>query len=598
MTPARDLDARYRMRIEAGEASVGTTTRERADVTVAASDVLSRLPWALKSFPKDEDGETKEDAPRKADFFLPEPYTYEIRWRAVPPPGFTPLPLPEAPAIDLGPAARLTRTLAVAEGGTLTATFRFEALRRRISPADYAALRRGLRAFLEESRLVLSFEHAGRAHLAAGRVKEALREMRRLAALHPTEALHRIDVADALLAAGLGEAAREEARRATELEPRSAAAFRKLAWTLQHDLIGRRFKPGWDRAGAIAAYRKMKELDPKSYGRFDLAILLEHDGRGRRYAPGADLVEAAQELKATRGELKDKRMGDDVALDLLFARRFQEAHAFAKDLPQSRTRDLVEVIATAATAGTRAALAELRKLMPDPAARRDGLTGAARDLISLRMYPEAATLVAEAARGAPNAAQLEAWLAQIRRVRRFEELDLPEDDPTSVVKRFLLAIMTFEGDDPRELAGYFSEASRPEIVTEEGARDFARGVRAAQAPAAAQGMPLRVMAEAGLGGLTFTSEGEPAMGFRVRMRGSSATGTVQETYFVVREDGAFRIVTSLRTPGGLGVEALRRAGAGDLAGARRWLDWAREAVPALGADEPLLGSPFPAFWRE
>ena len=118
-------------------------------------------------------------------------------------------------------------------------------------------------------------------------MREALAEFQRLAALAPKAALPRTRIARALLAGGMGEAAREEARRATELEPKLAPAWRHLGWVLQHDEIGRRFGAGFDRAGAIAAYRKARSSIPRIRScRTDLAILLEHDAAGVRYRPG------------------------------------------------------------------------------------------------------------------------------------------------------------------------------------------------------------------------------------------------------------------------------------------------------------------------
>jgi tetratricopeptide (TPR) repeat protein len=48
----------------------------------------------------------------------------------------------------------------------------------------------------------------------------------------------------------------------------------------------------------------------------------------------------------------------------------------------------------------------------------------------------------------------------------------------------------------------------------------------------------------------------------------------------------------------LGKEALRRAGNGELAGARRLLDWARDETPMPGGDDPLAGAVFPHFWTK
>ena len=87
---------------------------------------------------------------------------------------------------------------------------------------------------------------------------------RQLAALYPKEALHKVQLAQALLAAGLGEQdSRSAAREATTLEPGSSLAFSTLGLVLKCDLIGRQFKKGMDFYGAVAAYRKAIALDPK-----------------------------------------------------------------------------------------------------------------------------------------------------------------------------------------------------------------------------------------------------------------------------------------------------------------------------------------------
>src|SRR5947209_447248 len=105
-------------------------------------------------------------------------------------------------------------------------------------------------------------------------------------------------LADALLSAGLGEKARVVAREATVLDSKMAQAFNTLGWVLQHDLIGRLRHKGMDYEGALAAYRKGRQLDPKDKPIIaDYAILLEHDATGTRYASGAHLTEAVAQFK-------------------------------------------------------------------------------------------------------------------------------------------------------------------------------------------------------------------------------------------------------------------------------------------------------------
>src|SRR5699024_7069942 len=114
-----------------------------------------------------------------------------------------------------------------------------------------------------EKGFLLYFDQVGRKYLDAGEIGKAVAEFRRLALLHPNEALHHDDIARALLAGGMGSTARREAKRAVEVEPKSAKAHQQLGLVLANDLIGREFGAGCDIKGSIAEYRKARELDPK-----------------------------------------------------------------------------------------------------------------------------------------------------------------------------------------------------------------------------------------------------------------------------------------------------------------------------------------------
>src|SRR4029079_17967359 len=99
-----------------------------------------------------------------------------------------------------------------------------------------------------------------------GKPREALAECRRLIADHPREAAHHSQLAIALLAAGAGEAARRAARGGVALAAAQGDPYSVLGWTLMHDTLGRANIYDWDRAGAIAAYRKALELLPTHQG--------------------------------------------------------------------------------------------------------------------------------------------------------------------------------------------------------------------------------------------------------------------------------------------------------------------------------------------
>ncbi|MES1240792.1 MAG: DUF3857 domain-containing protein [Acidobacteriota bacterium] len=262
-----DLSQPFRLRLEAEESQRGVTDIQAASVAVFPGAALGRLPQELRTEPDDK-------KPRKFDYVVTRPFSAEVRYRVVPPIGFQPQPLPQGRIRQVGPAT-LSEAYAVADDGAVTATMSFTLDKRRLSAAELEALRKSASAMWSEDGVILRFSHVGEAHLAAGRVREALVELERLAAITPDKALPHLRVARALLAGGMGELARDEAQRAVELEPGSAPAWRDLGWTLVHDPVGRLFGEGFDRAGALAAYRKAKELEPDDIDtRRNIAVLL------------------------------------------------------------------------------------------------------------------------------------------------------------------------------------------------------------------------------------------------------------------------------------------------------------------------------------
>src|SRR5207249_996604 len=117
--------------------------------------------------------------------------------------------------------------------------------------------------------------------------------------------------------AGFGQAAREHASQAAQMEAASAYALQTLGLVLTHDLLGRKFHKGFDYDGAQAAYRRAAELDPANpSARLDLAILLEHDPDGNRYSRKAQLEEAIAQYRKVREQFGSSEQLDN---NLLFA---------------------------------------------------------------------------------------------------------------------------------------------------------------------------------------------------------------------------------------------------------------------------------------
>ncbi|MFP5284318.1 MAG: hypothetical protein ACLGI9_01120, partial [Thermoanaerobaculia bacterium] len=378
-----DLSGPFRLRLEAEETQRGFTDMESASVAIFPGSALGRLPDELRTEPD-------EKKPCKSAYDLTRPFTAEVRYRIVPPAGFLPQPLPPGRVRQLGPGT-LSEDYAAAEDGTVTATMRFTIDKRRLSAGELEALRKSASEAWNEDGVILYFQHAGGAHLAAGRVREALDELGRLAARSPKKALPRLRVARALLAGGMGEAAREEAKRAVELEPSFAPAWRDLGWVLVHDPVGRLFGEGFDHAGALAAYRRAKELDPKdSDARRNIAILQEYDPRGKRYSKDADLAAAIDEYRALRADLDEDAMDDNLAIALLRSGRFQELKDLLAELETTDSRSTLRLVALAAIDGAEAAAREAERSFSNGEQRRKALEEAAGSLAQARRYPEAA----------------------------------------------------------------------------------------------------------------------------------------------------------------------------------------------------------------
>ncbi len=587
----RDFSRPFWLKLEAAQASRGFSGSSDAAVAIPLGAIAGRLSTVADSLEPDEDSDGTDEE-RKTDAILPESFVNEWRYRIVPAPGFTPRPLPEGGTETLG-AATLVKEFSAAPDGVVSARLRFEIAKTRLTPAEVRELRSALDELRKREPFLITFDQAGEVDLAAGRIREAIGQFQKLAALHPAEALHRSQISRALLAGGMGEAARSEARRAVELEPDNARAHTNLGFVLDHDLVGRQDHRGFDYAGAEAAYRRAKELDPKyAANRADLAILLEHDAEGRRYSAKARLSEAVREYQELRRDLDEKSMDQNLLIAMGWDREFAELEKFARTLPRSTVRDAWLLIAVAAQRGSADAVAEAARLGPDSSTRRLALAAAGPLLIQLRFYPEAVAVLTEAARGASDGAALLSQADMARRMRRHEDVTLPENEPQTVVKKLLLLIFSnaWESDDAlRALISTESAGRPPNAKDLEGYRDLRRTIGGSTfklfvSPDTFMDIALAIF--------EMRSDGDDATGYRIRMTAPSVSGSKAESAFVVLEKGAYRLVPGPGPLDSAGLEAFRRVRAGDFDGARRWLDWASEEVPAASKSDVLSEHPF------
>lgn len=585
------LEKPFRVELEVEEASRGYTDDKEAAVGLGGAYLMGRLPDYLLEEGSDE----RPRARRQGELVLLEPFVAELRYKVASPPGYTPKPLPKGSTRRMGPATYSSEyTL---KGREVNVTFRFDTGKRRWSAAEVEAFRTAFDALSQEEEPLLGFEHEGASLLAEGRVPEALEVYRRMVELHPKEALHRGQLALALLEAGAGEEARTEARRGTEVEPSSALGWRTLGWVLQHDTLGRRFKPGFDHAGAVAAYRKARTLDPTDFEtRGDLGILLEYGPKGERYGEDSRLEDAVAEYRGLREDLNRKDMDDHLLLDLFLLEEYAELLKQAQGMEASPLRNSVRLSASALVDGPAVAVKNAAKWVPAMEARREALEDAANRLLHLRRYPEAQALLAEAAKGAADVVEKQRRLMPLAKTVRFEPKSLKGEDPRAVVQRLFLGVLEDDGGRA-QVEGLLHKPSltaEPELA-DEVLRTLRvllnRGVLAEVPQASAVDMALSLM--------ELRVEGDAKRGFRVQSRlpFESASGSGVESWFIVRVGPELRLVGTGYDYGVLGQEAMRRVEAGDLEGARQWLDWARDAMPST-MPEQQAGANFLRLWKK
>ncbi len=353
---------------------------------------------------------------------------------------------PRTTSISLGPAL-ITEKFSTEKDGVVLAHVTFDTVKRRYTVAEATELRNKVADLIAGPAILINFEPEAEVLLREGKVHEALASYRSLIAQHPTEAVHHLQVAKVLLEAGMGEAARAEARQAVKLEPNSALAEKVLAQILKFDLVGRSMRPGSDLAGAAEAYRAAVKLDPDDHGtQGDLAILLEYDPAGRRYSRQAPLNEAVAEYEKLG---QDKLNALSLPTTWSFARFYSGDFAGACKAGQALNPEPKALLAAcvAAQQGSKAGLAEANKQATDDNNRKEIAHTAGEMLMNVRNYPAAADFL-EAGASGENAAQSMGLASMLHGAQHHEDLHFA-NTPADLVKHFFLLSMDPELTEAR-----------------------------------------------------------------------------------------------------------------------------------------------------
>lgn len=576
-----DLSRPFEVSLEALECSRAVTDLSEAVVAIRTEDLLSKLPRPIR------EGQGKRAEP----FVFPLPYVTEWRYRIVPPAGFLLRALPEDAERHLG-SARYTRT-ARENGGEVELVLRFDSGPRVLTAEQFVETRRAVLAFLDEEPLLVWFDHAGASAMASGRPREAIGIYREMTERKDATAIHHIRLAQALIDVGLGLEARREALEAVRLKPDLALAHWVLGFAREHDAIGRRFSPGFDREGAVQALERAVELEPENpLGRTELAILLEYNEEGKRYGEGADLDRAIEEYRVLRRKSGTTDLDVNLLSALFWARKWRDlltATAQAADSASART---LRLVALSLVYGPDAAIRELDSRRPRGEERMLILSSAAQQLMIAREYPPAAALLTAAARNASNASAVLGRARLLENVRRHEDEEISAADPPALARSLILLVgrQPFRRSDLEKLF-------HPLYLADREREDGTIGGILEQLSMDQGGeMPADAVTDLALGVLTLQKDGDAERGYRFLVGSELRPNAEPLRVYVTRYEDRWVIAALDRDFGQLGKEVLRRLEQRDLKGASQWLDWARDVLLPVRSEDPYAFEPFGRFW--
>ncbi|MGC1421222.1 MAG: DUF3857 domain-containing protein, partial [Terracidiphilus sp.] len=552
-----DLSTQFELTLQCDKAHRGYTDLDSAVVAIRPDALFQQLPEDLKR--KEDTDKKKEDQdkpkkPRTADWELDEPFTAEWRYKIVPPTGFVAKELPKDEKIVMGPAV-LTETFSKGNDGVVEANLAFDSGKRRYTVVEATEVRNKVVEVAAGPAIFVSFEPEGEALLREGKVKEALASYRDLIAANPNVPLHHLQVARVMMQAGMGEAARAEARQAVKLDPNSALAERTLADILKHDLVGRDLRPGTDWAGAAEAYRAAAKLDPDEHtAQANLAILLEYDAAGRRYGGQANLKQAVVEYE---------KLGQDKLAELQIPNNLAYAQFYSGDAEgaiksaQALNPQPVPLIAAsrAILQGSKEGLSEINKLTNSDPAFKDAARTAGEMLMNTRHYALAADFL-QAGAGGDNAAQTIAMAGMLRDAKRHEDLQFA-NTPTDLVKHVFVLTMNPDLTEAQLMA----LASRNAIVTMKATdpdemKKSLDGAKKLNSQLARNGNSLDVTLDLMLQAFDPKGDGNDTTGYREKVQ---IPGGPNLTFFVVKENGQYRLLEdTVSKPNSIALETLDR----------------------------------------
>jgi len=437
VTDPDDVTTPFAMRLTSEDASLAWAEDDEAYARLPYGSILRELDEYF--FPP----ENPPDEARTADVHFLGPHHAELRYEIVPPAGYE-LAEPMEDSDDVAGPLRIQIINETQTDGSVHVRFLMTLSGRGMTAEGLREMRQLTSSTVERDVPWIRFVHRSRALADEGDFLGALEAARDPAAGDASRpGIAHARAADILLEAGIGEAAWMSARAGTEASPDLVRTWRTLAWTLQHDELGRRFGAGWDRAGSIAAYREALEVEPSDWiARADLSIVLEYDPYGFRYGDGADLPGAVTELQTLRKDYRLPTFEDNLLIDLFRTGQFDEFERLADSIGTEGTRSL-QVATVALRSGPAKGLTTARRFSSSEDAYSALVESAYADLFAAGHFAASADLLQEISEGRALPEDMTELLTVLRRADEYE-VPTKSKKPADAAYRWLAAVM-----DPR-----------------------------------------------------------------------------------------------------------------------------------------------------
>lgn len=585
----RDLSRRFRLTLEMHDAHRAWTSDRFARMKLDTSVLFSDAGPYLMRPPKPDDKSFK----RKHPLYLPGAYRAELVYRLTAPPAYDLKSRPKSGKRKLGPATYSWTVTEEKDGKRVVARYRFDLGKRRWSAKELQTFWRALRRLRQEvAEGEVVFEHRGHRLRREGKLREALDLYRELHRRHPDQPVYYRQLANALLHMGFGERSRALLRRGVKRFPKSANLRFILGYHLEHSPYGKEHAAGWDRAGALAAYRQAVKRDPKeTVYRVALSRLLTFDQR-MRYLHGAKaLAPALHEMRHLREKLDHKDIDPRYAWTLLRAGHLNRLRTALPNLKMPKSRG-----------GFALALALVKRPALDPLASARRIAGqdrqvpavlvkAALVLMEIGRYRQAGklfTVIGRLGNMSPDK------LKVFQRMKSWAYLERRAKSPREVVLRALWLAAADRLPRAKLDSALVSKKMCPEARKEllealqtagrlqRNGHDFQDQLSAIAA------------ADLALSELRVKVEGDDKLGYYARVQDENRRVTYLSVY-LIKEGAGYRIRATRAVLQEVGVEALARIKRGDLKGARKWLDWLRGRRDAPVS--PYFGSSFSHLWE-